>query len=64
MDPAPNVGFVAEDGIAHVIIVRHLYFVEQDDVLKFCRITYDCTFADDRISADKLRTDGLLRSFR
>ena len=49
----PHVGFVAEDGIAHVIIVRHLYFVEQDDVLKFCRVTYDCAFADDRISADE-----------
>lgn len=46
-------GFVAEDGISHVVIVRHLYFIEQDDVLKFCRVTYDCAFADDRISADE-----------
>ena len=48
-----HVGFVSEDGIAHVVIVRHLYFVEQYDVLKFCRVTYDCAFADDCISADK-----------
>ena len=46
-------GFVAEDGIAHVIIVRHLYFVEQDDVLKFCRVTYYCTFTNYSFSSYK-----------
>lgn len=46
-------GFVSEDGVAYVVVVWYLYFVEQDNILKFCGVTYNCAFAYDCISTDE-----------
>ena len=46
-------GLVSKDRISYIIVVWDLHFIEQDDILKFCRVTYDCTFAYDCISTDE-----------
>ena len=54
--------FVSKDGIAYIIVMRNLYFVKQNHVLKFRRISDYRALADDRIAADK-RAVAHLRIF-
>src|SRR5918996_966191 len=43
-----KVRLMAQDGVAHVIKMRHLYFIEQNAVFEFARIAhYDAITGDD-----------------
>src|SRR5699024_2101674 len=44
---------VAQDGVAHVVIVRGLHLVEQDDVLELHGVAHDAALADDGAAAYK-----------
>ena len=53
---------VSKNGITDVIVMRNLYFVEQDHIFQLGGVTNDSALADDGISADK-STLADLRAF-
>jgi len=50
--PCAEVGFVAEDGVAHVVEMRHLTAVEKEAVFELRRVSKGAPFANDDIFAD------------
>ena len=50
---SPEVGAVAEDGIADVVIVRCLHFIEEQAVLKLTRVPQHAALAHDDIAANE-----------
>ena len=47
-------GLVAENGVADIIIMRHLYIIEKNDVFELRGVADDAVIADERIA----RFDG------
>src|SRR5690242_15493938 len=47
-----EVRFVAKNGIADVIKVRHLNLVEENTILELARVTHDDAVAHDHVFAD------------
>ena len=45
--------FISKHRITHIIIMRNLYFIEQNYILKLCRITDYRTLSYDGIATDK-----------
>lgn len=58
-----HVRFIAQNGIADVIIVRGLHAVEKDAVFQLAGIADHRAVADEHVAADK-RSRGAPRSFR
>ena len=48
-----HVRFIAKNAVAHIVVMRDLYFVKEDHIFEFCRVADNGALADDRISADK-----------
>lgn len=48
-----HVGFVAEDGIAHIVVVRRLYIIKKDNVFKLNRVAHYAVPSDESIAADE-----------
>ncbi len=48
-----HVGFVAKDGIPHIVIMRHLYIVEQDHVFQLRGVAHHAVIANQRAAADE-----------
>ncbi len=46
-------GLISQNGISYIIIMGNLHLIEQDHILKFCRISHNGAFADNGISTDK-----------
>jgi len=43
----------AKHRIAHIIVMRHLNVVEQNDIFEFGGVSHHCVFADNRVPSDK-----------
>ena len=46
-------GLIAKNTVTYIVIMRHLYFIEQNDVFKFCGVTNYCSFANDGVTTDE-----------
>ena len=46
-------GFITENRISYIIIMRNLYFIKQNNIFKFSRITYYSSLSYDSVATDK-----------